>query len=85
MTPVDAGAVSRLQLQVRSAAPLQLLLFSGEGAPAVVPIAASAEWQSVEIDLATQPGLDRSRLRGISLSATGTDAQRFDIDQIELR
>lgn len=85
MAPVDAGAVSRLQLQVRSAAPLQLLLFSGEGAPAVVPIAASAEWQSVEIDLATQPGLHRSRLRGISLSATGTGAQRFDIDQVVVR
>ncbi len=85
MAPVDAGALSRLQLQVRSAAPLQLLLFSGEGAPVVVPIAASSEWRSVAIDLANLPGLDRSRLRGISLSATGTGAQHFDIDQVEVR
>lgn len=85
MTPVDASAVSALHLQMRSAAPLQLLLFSGDGAPVVVPIAASAEWRNVEIDLATQPGLDRSRLRGISLSATSTGPQRFDIDLIEVR
>ncbi len=85
MAPVDASAVSALHLQMRSAAPLQLLLFSGDGAPVVVPIAASAEWRNVEIDLATQPGLDRSRLRGISLSATGTGPQRFDIDLIEVR
>jgi imidazolonepropionase-like amidohydrolase len=85
MAAVDASSVSTLRLQVRSAAPLQLLLFSGEGAPAVVPIAASAEWQSVEIDLAAQPGFDRSRLRGISFSATGSGAQQFDIDQVEVR
>lgn len=85
MTPVDARGVSTLHLQMRSAAPLQLLLFSGEGAPAAVTIAASAEWRSVAIDLANLAGLDRSRLRGISLSATGTGAQRFDIDQIEVR
>ncbi len=85
MAAVDASPVSMLRLQVRSAAPLQLLLFSGEGAPAVVPIAASAEWRSVEIDLATQPGFDRSRLRGISFSATGSGAQQFDIDQVEVR
>lgn len=85
MAPVDASEVSTLHLQVRSAAPLQLLLFSGEGAPAVVPIAASAEWRSVEVDLANLAGLDRSRLRGISLSATGSGTQRFDIDQVEVR
>lgn len=85
MAPVDASAASRLQLQVRSGAPLQLLVFSGEGAPAVVAIAASSEWQSVEIDLENLADLDRSRLRGISLSATGSGAQHFDIDQIELQ
>jgi imidazolonepropionase-like amidohydrolase len=85
MTPIDARAVSSVRLHVRSAAPLQLLLFSSEGAPAVVTIAASAEWRSVEIDLANLAGLDRSRLRGISLSATGSGAQHFDIDQIEVR
>lgn len=85
MAPVDARGISTLHLQMRSAAPLQLLLFSGEGAPAAVTIAASAEWRSVEIDLATLAGLDRSRLRGISLSATGTGAQHFDLDEVELR
>ena len=85
MAPVDASAASRLQLQVRSGAPLQLLVFSGEGAPAVVAIAASSEWQSVEIDLENLADLDRSRLRGISLSATGSGAQHFDIDQIEFQ
>lgn len=85
MAAVDASSISTLRLQVRSAAPLQLLLFSGEGAPAVVPIAASAEWRSVEIDLSTQAGFDRSRLRGISLSATGRGAQQFDIDEVEVR
>lgn len=85
MAPVDASAVSALHLQVRSAAPLQLLLFSGEGAPTLVPIAASAEWRSVEVDLANLAGLDRSRLRGISLSATGSGTQHFDIDQVEGR
>ena len=54
-------------------------------APAVVPIAASVEWRSVEIDLENLAGLDRSRLRGISLSATGTGAQHFDVDQVEVR
>lgn len=85
MAPVDARAVSSLHLQVRSAVPLQLLLFSGEGSPAVVPIGASAEWRSVEVDLANLADLDRSRLRGISLSATGAGRQRFDIDQVEVR
>ncbi|SDD86748.1 amidohydrolase family protein [Aquimonas voraii] len=85
MAPVDARAVTRLHLQVRSATPLQLLLFSGEGAPTVVPLAAGTEWRSVEIDLENLAGLDRSRLRGISLSATGSGAQRFDVDQVEVR
>lgn len=85
MSAVDASAVSSLHLRVRSAQALQLLLFSGEGAPGQVSIAASPDWQAVTVDLATLPGLDRTRLRGISLTAHGTGAQHFEIDQVELR
>ena len=38
----------------------------------------------IEIDLENLAGLDRSRLRGISLSATGSGAQRFEIDEVEV-
>lgn len=82
MAAVDASALTTLRLQVRSAQPLQLLLFSGDAAPAVTQIAASTEWQSIDIELQTLPGLDRSRLRGLSLSAMGAGAQHFDIDQV---
>lgn len=85
MAAADASAANSLHLQVRSPTPLQLLLFSGEGAPTVVPIASSADWQSIDIDLSSLPGLDRARLRGISISAAGSGAQYFNIDQIEIR
>ncbi|MCG6118721.1 MAG: amidohydrolase family protein [Aquimonas sp.] len=84
MAAVDASAASTLRLQLRSATPVQLLLFSGNSVPAAVTLAAGEGWQSVEVDLTNLVGFDRMRLSGVSLSVTGSGARHFDVDEVLL-
>lgn len=89
MEPVSIAAFTELALRLRVDGGAHVLFFSGTetgGAPALVAIDATGDWQDILIRLADVPGFDAERARAIAVVAgPAPGAARIEIDSAVLR
>jgi hypothetical protein len=86
---VNAAFFEALVLRLRGFGTVQVLFFSGEGAPSIIairPVELSGDRALARVPLGEVSGLDRRRLHAIALvAAPAAGDQRFEISSVELR
>jgi len=85
MTPVDVRPAREISFRIKSATPLQLMVFATSRGqiPVAKELAAANHWTTVIVSFA-ELGLDGSDIQGLLISGTTADFS-FELDQVMLR